>query len=113
VGTRRSLRLHLADPRGVLERLHLPSVSGLGVSLEETDRRVRVIERFYRLLPDTRAVLDEWRQLIVAHGVMGVQVHDARLVAAMNVHQVSHVLTFNVSDFTRYPGITAAHPQTV
>jgi predicted nucleic acid-binding protein len=86
---------------------------GLGVSLAETDRRVRIIERFYRFLPDTYAVHTEWRRLIVAHSVMGVQVHDARLVAAMNVHGIRHVLTFNVSDFNRYPGITAVHPQQV
>jgi predicted nucleic acid-binding protein len=86
---------------------------GLGVSLAETDRRVRVIERFYRFLPDTQAIHTEWRRVIVAHAVQGVQVHDARLVAAMNVHGVSHVLTFNVSDFNRYPGIIAVHPLNV
>jgi predicted nucleic acid-binding protein len=86
---------------------------GLGVSLAETDRRVRVIERFYRFLPDTQAVHAEWRRLIVAHAVLGVQVHDARLVAAMKVHGISHVLTLNVADFHRYPDITAVHPQNV
>jgi hypothetical protein len=40
-------------------------------------------------------------------------VHDARLVAAMHVHGVTHLLTLNVRDFARYPGITVVHPQTL
>ena len=36
------------------------------------------------------------------HGVVGSKVHDARLVAAMNVHGVRRILTFNTDDFTRY-----------
>jgi hypothetical protein len=41
------------------------------------------------------------------------QVHDARLVAVMRVHGLTHVLTFNPTDFTRYPGITVVRPQDV
>jgi len=37
--------------------------------------------------------------------VVGKAAHDARLVAAMNRHALSHLLTFNVSDFKRYPAI--------
>jgi predicted nucleic acid-binding protein len=86
---------------------------GLGLTVAETDRRVRLIERFYRFLPDTPAVHDEWRRLLVAHAIEGVQVHDTRIVAAMNVHSVTHLLTFNVTDFARFPGITARHPQDI
>ena len=86
---------------------------GFALSLAETDRRVRLIERFYRFLPDRAAVHGEWRRLLVAHAVSGVQVHDARLVASMNMHRVRRLLTFNVSDFTRYPSITAMHPQDI
>jgi predicted nucleic acid-binding protein len=32
---------------------------------------------------------------------MGVQVHDARIVAVMNVHGVTHLLTLNGGDFSR------------
>ena len=48
---------------------------------------------------------------MVAHAVSGVQVHDARLVAAMHVHAVTHLLTLNDRDFTRYPDITAVNPR--
>ncbi|MCS6859946.1 MAG: hypothetical protein NZT92_06465 [Abditibacteriales bacterium] len=43
----------------------------------------------------------------------GVQVHDAYLVAAMRVHGITNLLTFNVGDFASYPGITAVHPQDI
>jgi predicted nucleic acid-binding protein len=42
-----------------------------------------------------------------------VQVHDARLVAAMRVHGVKRILTFNDKDFARYTDIEAEHPRSV
>jgi hypothetical protein len=49
----------------------------------------------------------------LGHAVSGAQVHDARLVAAMHVHGVRHLLTLNVRDFARHLGITVVHPQTL
>jgi predicted nucleic acid-binding protein len=46
------------------------------------------------------------------HGVVGAKVHDARLVAAMNVHGVRRLLTFNAGDFARY-GIEVLQPAAV
>jgi hypothetical protein len=51
-------------------------------------------------------------EFVVQHGVLGVQVHDARLAAAMYVHRVNHILTLNASDFSRYTGLSALHPNT-
>src|SRR5216110_2145053 len=59
-------------------------------------------EEKLRLLPDSLAVHEEWRKLLVTYGVSGVQVHDARLAAAMRVHGVKRILTFNDRDFARY-----------
>jgi predicted nucleic acid-binding protein len=71
------------------------------------------VEARFRLLPDSLAVHEEWRKLLAAVGVSGVQVHDARLVAAMRVHGVRRVLTLNKSDFARFDGIEAVHPDDV
>jgi predicted nucleic acid-binding protein len=87
--------------------------NGYGLSPQEADRRARFFEDKLRLLPDTLAVHHEWRKLLVTNHVSGVQVHDARLVAAMRVHAVSRILTFNEKDFARYPGIEAIHPRTL
>jgi predicted nucleic acid-binding protein len=86
---------------------------GFGLAVAETDKRARLLERIPNFLPDTAAIHMEWRQIVVAQGITGVQVHDARLVAAMKVHGLTQVLTLNTADFARYPGITAVHPQSI
>lgn len=92
-----------------------PSVArgGFGLSITETETRVRSLERFLQFLPDGPAVHAEWRRLVFQHSVSGVQVHDARLVASMLVHGVPNLLTLNVPDFRRYPGIVAVHPSSI
>ena len=85
--------------------------NGFGLSPQETDRRARAFEDKLRFLPDSAAVHEEWRALLVSHKVSGVQVHDARLAAAMRVHGIQRILTFNERDFARYPEIQAVHPR--
>ncbi|MFY9746424.1 MAG: hypothetical protein WBH45_05140 [Acidobacteriaceae bacterium] len=60
---------------------------------------------------DSEATYREWRKIVVAEGVSGIQVHDARLVAAMRVHGIEHLLTLNVGDFRRYEKVIAVSPQ--
>ena len=87
--------------------------NGLGFSILSTLDEVEKIERLLTLLPDTPAVYAEWKRIIVEHGVSGVKVHDARLVATMKTHGVRSILTFDVDDFRRYSGIDVMHPKTV
>ena len=87
--------------------------NGYGLSPQATDRRARFFEEKLRLLADSLAVHEEWRKLLVTHGISGVQVHDARLVAAMRIHGVQRILTFNDKDFTRYSNIQAVHPRNI
>jgi len=83
---------------------------GLGLSITETNQRLRLLERIIRLLPDTTAAYPIWRNLVVSLSIQGVQVHDARLAALMLAHGVTQVLTLNVADFSRFAGITAMDP---
>jgi len=76
--------------------------NGLGLSAAFTLAEVGKIERVLTLLPDSPAMYAEWRRLVIRHNVMGSKVHDTRLVAAMNVHGVGKILTFNVGDFARF-----------
>jgi predicted nucleic acid-binding protein len=87
--------------------------NGFGLNVSEAESEVRLIEGGMNLLSDSEAVYQEWRKIVVEYAVLGVQVHDARLVAAMRVHGVRHILTLNESDFKRYGGITAVHPSMV
>src|SRR3954452_14360115 len=86
---------------------------GLGMTVEQTDRRIRLFQRNLELLPDSLAVHEEWRRLLVAHAVGGVQVYDARLVGAIHDYGVPPPLPFNGDDFRRYPTFTTVHPQDV
>jgi predicted nucleic acid-binding protein len=87
--------------------------NGLGFSIAATLAEVEKIEGLLTLLPDTPAVYAEWKRIIVVHGVSGVKVHDARLVATMKTHGVRSLLTFDVDDFKRYTGIDVMHPKVV
>ncbi len=89
------------------------SRNGFGLSIQQANHSLRLVERIFPLLPDNARVHQEWRKLVLSFGVSGVQVHDARIVAAMLVHQVAHILTFNTLDFARYSsiGIFAVDPK--
>ena len=89
--------------------------NGFGFPITDVDFFLRLIERIFPLLPDDSNVHQQWRKLVVRFGVSGVQVHDARIVAAMLIHNVTHLLTFNTSDFNRYSslGIIAVDPNTL
>jgi predicted nucleic acid-binding protein len=89
------------------------AVNGLGLTPAQADAELQRLEMLFPLLPDTAAIHAEWRQLVVGAAVSGRQVHDARLVAVMQAHGLTYLLTFNAADFVRYPGITVVRPQDV
>lgn len=87
--------------------------NGLGFSIAETDLQLKRFERFFKFLPDTAEVYKNWRELVVKHSVSGVQVHDAKIAAAMKAHNIENLLTFNAKDFKRYSDIKAVKPKDV
>jgi predicted nucleic acid-binding protein len=84
--------------------------NGLGFPHAQAHEELIRLEAFVVLLDETAEVYAEWKQLVVAHGITGVKVHDARLVAAMKAHGIGRLLTFNGRDFERYPGIEVLTP---
>ena len=86
-----------------------PPQNGLGLTVAVAASAVDHIERVFELLPDEPAIYDHWKRLVTTHRVIGNQVYDARLVAAMTVHGVGRILTFNAGDFARY-GIEVIDP---
>lgn len=87
--------------------------NGLALTPQQADRIISRLEQIFILIRDTPAVYDEWRRLVAAHSTSGKAAHDARLVAAMSVHGINHLLTFNIADFKRYPAITVLSPNSV
>lgn len=88
-----------------------PAANGLGLTTDEAARVLRRLKRLFVLLPDTPAIFPEWERLVSTHNVAGKLTHDARLVAAMRVHGVANILTFNTDDFKRFNQITAVDPR--
>ncbi|MDX2242830.1 MAG: type II toxin-antitoxin system VapC family toxin [Leptolyngbyaceae cyanobacterium bins.302] len=86
--------------------------NGFGFTPVAANRLLNLVERLFPLIPDSPAIYPEWRRLVTTFQVSGVQVHDARLVAAMRVHEIEHILTLNMTDFARYAveGIVAINP---
>lgn len=87
--------------------------NGLNLSVAKTDFYLSRLERFFVLLHDTEYVYRYWRELVVNHSVLGVKVHDAKIVASMKAHNIQHLLTFNISDFKRYSDISAFEPKQI
>lgn len=84
--------------------------NGLGFTVEEAQTSLSSLESFFRILSEDEASYATWKVMLTDHRVIGVQVHDARLVAVMKVHGVARIVTFNTSDFARFPEIEAVHP---
>ena len=76
--------------------------NGLGMTPETVRRKLEKAESFFELLPDTAAIYREWLRLVRTYSVAGVGAHDARIVAAMKAHTVTHLITFNADDFKRF-----------
>jgi len=86
---------------------------GFNLSIQETTRRLHLVERLLEIRSDSKPIFEEWKRLVTQHSVRGVQVHDSRLVAAMNILRITHILTFNKRDFERYREITVVSPADV
>jgi len=85
------------------------NVNGLGIATEKVTSELDRMKRLCQILPEL-PIHEEWQRLVVRYRVSGKNVHDARLVAAMLVHGINEILTFNGPDFARYAEISVLNP---
>jgi predicted nucleic acid-binding protein len=83
------------------------------MSVADGEADVNRLKMIFTFLRDERAIYENWQQLVVDFSVLGKPAHDARLVAAMQRHHLTHILTFNKSDFVRYSHLVAMTPADV
>lgn len=88
-------------------------VNGFGLTVEQASVRMCLLQRNFQLLPDTPAIYPLWQGLVVRYGVIGRQVYDARIVAVMQAHNVTQILTLNGGHFRRFTEITVIDPLTL
>jgi hypothetical protein len=72
-----------------------------------------IAEEHFRGIPEVETVVHIDLRFTIRVRATIVQVNGVRLVAAMYVHRIAHILTLNVSDFTRFPDLAALHPNSV
>jgi predicted nucleic acid-binding protein len=102
---------NLVEFRAVVTRP--PASNGVGMTQQQANFEIRSLMSLYELLSDTPAVFAQWAQLVNRYISEGKQNHDARIVAAMIVHEVPRILTFNDGDFRRYTEIEVLSPTEV
>ena len=79
-------------------------------SLSEIFDNVHLFRTQFRVLLNTERVLDHLLALIRSVPLAGRQVHDANIVATMQVYGVNHVLTHNTADFARFAHLITVVP---
>jgi predicted nucleic acid-binding protein len=93
------------------------AVNGLGLAVADAEAKAAAFEATFPLLAETPDIFPAWKALVQSLGVIGKQVHDARLVAVCHIHGVSHLLTFNMGHFARLatsgPGVVVVDPASV
>jgi predicted nucleic acid-binding protein len=87
--------------------------NGLGLSPAQAESELTTLKNQFTVHDDTPAIRPAWEGLVVKYQVVGKNAHDTRLVAAMIVHGIPRILTFNTTDFQRYQEITAISPADV
>jgi predicted nucleic acid-binding protein len=89
--------------------------NGLGLSTVAAEADAAKFEATLPLLPDSADIFPQWESIVQSLGIIGKQVHDARLVAVCHVHGISHLLTFNVAHFAALarfaPGLKIVDPK--
>jgi predicted nucleic acid-binding protein len=86
--------------------------NGLGLSPEATGLWVDTFLRLFSILRDERGILEQWLSLVRDCGCQGKAAHDARIVAAMKRHGITHILTLD-TDFARFKDVVALEPWAV
>ena len=84
--------------------------NGLGWSTAVARMEIERLESFFIVLRETPALYPAWKRIVFEHHVSGKPTYDARLIAAMQVHGISSIVTFNTSDFRRYAGVEVIDP---
>ncbi len=84
--------------------------NGLGLTPDVVASKLDDFKALFPALRDERGILERWELLVKGHRVLGKPAHDARLAAAMQRHGLTHLLTFNTSDFPRFGFVQILDP---
>ena len=89
------------------------TVNGLGLTILDVDQQIQDLLTRFTLLRDERGIFAHWYELVVNNSVHGKLAHDTRMVAAMQRHGLTNLLTFNKPDFSRFAAIRVLSPDDI
>ncbi len=84
--------------------------NGFGWTSERTAKEVADLQERFPVLPDSPEVFTRWLDLVQRFPIQGKRVHDARLVAVLQAHNVEHLITFNSPDFATFSFLSLVDP---
>lgn len=84
--------------------------NGMELTPQAADADVTNVLRIVPCLAEPPDVLQRWRRLVVSSGTRGRPAHDARLVALMEYHGITEIVTLNPGDFARFEWVTCRSP---
>lgn len=86
--------------------------NGLGLPCEDVSKWIVAFSKRFVLLHDRSEMVEAWHNLVASLRITGLKAHDARIVAAMRVHGVDTILTFNGKHF-QFDGVTVIDPSSL
>ena len=89
------------------------TVNGLGLTIQDVDQQVQDLLSRFTLLRDERGIFAHWYELVVSNAVHGKLAHDTRMVAAMQRHGLTKLLSYNKPDFSRFAAIHVLSPDDI
>ena len=114
VKLREELHIPCIVPQTLIEFWAVATLSaennGLDFTPDQARREIEGLLTLVRFLQDEVAVHTIWLSLVTSYQLTGAMVFDARLVANMIRHGISHIITFNPDNFGTYREIAAVHP---
>ncbi len=87
--------------------------NGLNQSIDTAAKHLARFEQLFLYVEENSEVYRNWIDIIVRYSVVGVKVHDAKIVALMMAHNIQTLLTFNAADFKRFSEIVAVSPKDI
>jgi hypothetical protein len=87
--------------------------NGFGWNRERTARETTELQKRFPLLNESPEIFTRWLELVKQLPISGKRVHDARLVAVPQTHNLENLITFNISDFAGFPSLSLVDPRSL
>lgn len=71
--------------------------------------RVHTLIPYFQVADENVEVTSRFLELLESFSIGGKQVHDANIVATMQVYRIPRLITLNVADFRRFSGQITIH----